>query len=329
MPSFVDQPATKVRKDPLGPVTLNQAQANIEEIDRLARVEHFDDGQHNALEVPWVLGHVDGGGTTGYLFDTTYGGGTITRPSTGLVRVSAAAGVIGTEIDADGDDVPAAAVLANVGDSSVATYPHVTEVEMLSTTTAEVRTWRMTSAVGSPGNTWALAAVGTDVAIHAQKQPIDASLLVSHALKQRRDFLTEAATDWNALATNQGIVRKALSLEHDSAGAHNVNRIAKASGWFRPSSGPSFTAVASHGVDSVSRISAGVIEVKLPKAFGSSNLAACFPQLQPSSTGEIAIVNGYYYASATFRFYIYVFSVAENKWARDDRPFFAAMFGSY
>lgn len=92
---YVDQPATKVRKDPLGPVTLNQAHVNIEAIDALVLREHFDDGQHNALEVPWIVGHITSG-TTGYLFDTAYGGGTIARPATGRVTLSAASGVIGT-----------------------------------------------------------------------------------------------------------------------------------------------------------------------------------------------------------------------------------------
>lgn len=326
---FVDQPATKVRKDPLGPVTLNQAHANIEAIDALVLREHFDDGQHNALEVPWVLGHVAGGGTTGYLFDTAFGGGSISRPSTGALDVSVASGVIGLTTGVDGSDVPAASVLANVGDSAVASKPHVIEVELVSQTTVEVRTRYLTSTLGSPGNAWASVDVGVDLAVHAQKQPVDASLLASYTLKQRRDFLTEAATDWNALAQNQGTVRKALSLEHDSAGVHNVNRIARASGWFRPTSGPAFAEVVSHRVKAVTRISTGVVEVEVDKPFASTSHAACFCQVQPSSVDELVLINGYYTAAAKFRFYIYVYSIAENKWARDDRSFTAAMFGSY
>jgi hypothetical protein len=322
---YVDQPATKVRKDPLGPVTLNQAHVNIEAIDALVLREHFDDGQHNALEVPWIVGHITSG-TTGYLFDTAYGGGTIARPATGRVTLSAASGVIGTT-EFDGASVPAASVMANVNDAQIVNFPHVIEAEAVSATSIELRTRVMTSTLGSPGNSWSDTAVAVNVAVHAQQQPRDVSLLASHVLKRRRDFLTQGATDWNALAQNQGTVRKALSLEHTSAGVHNVNRIAKASGWFRPSSGPAFSIVVSHGVSSVSRISAGVVEVTLSSALSSTDLAACFPQAQPASADELVIVNGRCTSTTKFRFYIYVYSVAEDKWTRDDRSFTAAFFG--
>lgn len=326
MTDFVDQPPTKVRKDPLGPVTLNQAHANVEVIDGLVLAEHFNDGQHNALEVPWVLGAIDSG-TTGYLFDTAYGGGTIARPATGRATISVISGVVPEVIGAAGTDVAAAAVFANVSDGAIATYPHVIEAEMMSPTSLEVRTRYMSSTLGSPGNSWAAVAVGVDVALHAQKQPTDASLLASHLTKVRRDFLTEQATDWNALVGNQSILRKALSLEHAIDGAHNVDRIAKAWGWFKPSAGPAFSIVVSQGVTSVSRISAGVVEVTISKTLSSTALAACFPQAQPASADELVIINGRCTATNKFRFYIYVYSVAENKWTRDDRSFSAPMFG--
>lgn len=325
--AYVDQLANKVRKSPLGPVTLNQAHANIEAIDGLVLSEHFNDGQHNALEVPWVLGAVNSG-TTGSLFNTAYGGGTIARPAVGRLTVSVAAGVVGEVIGPLGTDVPAAAVIANVNDAAIATYPHLVEAEMVSTTSVELRTRYMTSALGVVGNSWSAVAVGVDVALHAQKQPGNASLLASHILKARRDFLTEQATDWNALVGNQAIVRKALSLEHATDGAHTVNRIAKAWGWFKPATGPIFTIVSSEGVSSVSRVSAGVVEVTISTALTSTTLAACFPQAQPASADELVIVNGRCTSTMKFTFYIYVYSVSENKWTRDDRSFSVAMFGA-
>jgi len=328
MPStpFVEQLGTKARNDPLGPTTLNQAHSNLEVLDGLVRREHFADGQHNALEVPWIVGHITSG-TTGYLFDTAYGGGTIARPATGRVTLNAASGVIGTATGASGSTVPAASILANVNDAQIVNFPHTFEAEVVSATSIELRTRVMTSTLGSPGNSWSDTAVAVNVAVHAQRQPRDVSLLASHVLKRRRDFLTQDATDWNALARNQGTVRKALSLEHTSAGVHNVNRIAKASGWFKPASGPSFTTLISHGVSSVSRISAGVVEVTLSSTLSSTDLAACFPQAQPATEDELVIVNGRCTSTTKFRFYIYVYSVAENKWSRDDRPFTAVMFG--
>ena len=327
MPSYVDQPGTKVRNDPLGPVTINQAQQNIEVIDSLVLSEHLNDGQHNALEVPWVLGHINSG-TTGFLFNTTYGGGTIARPATGRVTLNVASGVIGETTGVASADVPAASVMANPSDVAVASAPHVIEAELVSATSVELRTRVLTSTLGVPGNSWSTVAVGVDVAVHAKPKLRSDSLLVSRLSKVRRDFLTEQATDWNALATNQGIVRKTLSLEHTSAGVHRVNRIAKALGWFRPTAGPSFSAIIERGVTSVSRISLGVIEVAIDDTLTSTSNAACFCQAQPSSTGELVIINGYCNAINKFRFYIYVYSVAENKWSRDDRPFTVVMFGA-
>lgn len=327
MPSFVNQLTTGViRKDPLGPGTLNQLQANVVVVDGLMLSEHSSDGQHNALEIPWVLGAVNSG-TTGYLFDTAYGGTTIARPATGRATISVVSGVVGESVGATGSNVPAAAVLANVSDSAIATYPHVIETEMVSLTSIEVRTRYMTSTLGSPGNAWAAVAVGFDVALHAQAQPVDTSGLSPYETKRRRDFLTEAALDWNTLVQNQGKLRKALSLEHSTAGLHDSNRIARGWGRFAPSAGPAFSIVDSEGVSSVTRLSAGVVRVRVNYTLSSTNLAACFPRAQPNSADELVIVNGRCTATNEFTFYIYVYSVSENNWTRDDRAFSAVMFG--
>lgn len=336
MPTFVNHLSTGViRKTPLGPVTLNQMQQNAEVIDALALGEHFAVGGHNALEVPWVLGAISSG-TTGYLFDTTYGGTTLARPATGRVTCSVASGVIGTATGVAGSAVPAASVLANVSDAAIATYPHVVEAELVSATSIELRTRYMTSTLGSLGNAWSTVAVGVDLAVHAQKQPRSTSLLASRLTKSRRDFLTEQATDWNALVQNQGYLRKCLSLEHTSAGEHLVDRIAKAWGWFKPAAGPSFSIISSQGVKAVTWISTGVVEVELDNklALSSANLGACFPQAQPASADELVIVNGRVHsagtagvAAAKFRFYIYQYSVGEDIWRRADRSFSAVMFG--
>lgn len=318
----------KVRKDPLGPVALNQLHANVEALDALARREHFDDGQHNALEVPWVLGHVNSA-TTGYLFDTAYGGSSIARPAAGETTFNVAGGVIGS-VTGPAGSTPAASIIANVSDSDIANRPYTVTVEVVSATSIKTRVRRFISTLGSPGNSWDSQAVEHDIAVHAQKQPVDVSLLASHLEKQRRDFLTEQTTDWNALVANQALLHSVLGLEHAAGGEHNADRIAKATGWFRPAAGPTFTSQAAHGVDTVTRISTGVVEVKLSGGtLSSTSLAACFAEAQPASDDELVIVNGRAHTTTEFRFYIYVFSVAENKWYRDDRPFFASMFGRW
>lgn len=328
MPWFVPQYPAKARKDPLGPVAINQLHGNAEAIDGLVLSEHLSEGQHNALEVPWVLGHVDSG-TTGSLFDTAYGGTTIARPATGEATVSIVSGVIGTSVvAADGTTVPAAAILANVSDSDISTAPHIITAEVVSATSIKMRVRRFDSTLGTPGNTWTDYARAFDLCVHSAKKTQSPSILSSRLLKQRRDFLTEAATDWNALVKNQGTIRKALMLEHLSNGEHNVGRIAKAVGWFRPTTGPAFADSLSEGVAGVSLVSTGVVEVTIRDTLSSTSAAACFPQAQPASDGEIIVINGRCHSTTKFRFYIYRYSIAENKWDRADRPFFAAMYGA-
>ena len=327
---WAPQSAIATRNLPIGPVSLNQTQANIASTDALVLREHFDDGQHNAVEVPWILGHV-GGATTGYMFDATYGG-TIARPSTGVVTVTAAAGVIDEKPGWQGIDEPSASVITNVSDADIANGPHLSAAEMTSTTSVKLRTWQMTSTMGVPGNAWTLAVREVDVAVHSKKQAVDVSLLASHTLKRRRDLLTEAATDWNALVGNQAIVRKAMMLEHASDGTHLVDRVAKAWGWFRPNGGPGYELTTGEGIAAVTRISSAVVEVEIDGGLNASlNYGACFAQCQLASDDEIMNINGRLHSvtasKSKFRFYLYNFNVAERKWDRGERPFFAVMYG--
>lgn len=322
---FVEMQANRARKDPLGPSTLNQLQRNAQAVDNLARIEHFADGQHNALEVPWVLGHLDDGATpTGYLFDTAFGGGTLARPATGAYTVDVAAGVVPTAVD--GSTLLYGA-LGNVSDQAIEAKPHTITVEAVSATSFKWRVRELSSALGA-GNSWADQNRDIDVGLHAPAQPADVTVLASYLDKQRRDFLTDQDTDWNALVRNQGSVRKAQLLEHTSAGRHLVNRIAKAAAWVRWN-GASYVLDAEAGVASVTRVSAGVVELTMDDNFTSLNNMACFPEVQPFPYTEVAITNGRGFATgagtSTFRFYTYVLS--GGNWARADRSFFAPMFG--
>lgn len=302
------------RKDPLGPVRLNQLDSNTRWADDLQRVEHLANGEHNALEVPWVLGHVEG--TTGYLFDTGYGGGTIANPATGAFTVNVASGVL---------TLPAASVIANVAQNAIESKPHLITWEGVSDTSIKVRIRELSSALGA-GNSWADVNRNFDIAIHAPAQSPEASLLNAFNPKVRRGFLTEAATDWNALAQNTALVWNAARLEHDADGAHNLNRIAKAVWWGRPSAGPSFTTTLKQGIKALTYVSTGVVEVQTDATFSATTAMACFVEAQPSSTDELVIVNGRGFDTTHFRFYTYVYSA--GNWARADRPLFASMFGS-
>lgn len=323
--SFTPQTPARVRNDPLGPQTVNIAQQNIVEIDGVALAEHLNDGQHNAMEIPWLLGHVEDGATpAGSLFNTTYGGGTLARPATGAYAINVAAGVISTSALSQLQ----LSAMANVSDPAVESKPHTITFEAISATSVKVRIRELSSALGA-GNAWADANRDFDFGLHALAQDTD-SLLTTPLLKVRRDTLTDQATDWNALVVNQGITRKAALLEHTTAGLHSVNRIAKAIGWFRPSAGPAFSITASERVASVTRVSSGVVEVLLSDDLAATTNMACFCEPQPASLDELVITNGRAFNAGAgvtkFRFYTYIYS--GGAWARGDRPFFAAMFGA-
>ena len=303
------------RGEPLGPVRLNQTHANCRTLDDLMRVQHFADGQHNALEVPWVLGHVDG--TTGYLFDTAYGGGTITNPATGRYAVSVASGVF----DATEQDV---AMLANVADAAIEAKPHIITWAINSATSAFVRIRELSSALGA-GNSWASVDRDFDFALFAPAQDAEASELLPNLNKTRRDFLTDVATDWNALVENQAIAHATATLEHEATGLHSVNRIAKATWWGRPSAGPSFTTTLAQGVDSISYVGTGVVELTTTETFASAAHIAVFPQANPATANERVIVNGRGFNTNKVRLYTYAFD--GTNWARADRSLFCAIYG--
>lgn len=321
---YVDQRTFMGRDDLLGPALVNQAHVNIEAIDEVARMEHFADGQHNALEIPWVLGHMDDGSPpTGYLFDTAYGGGTLARPATGRYTTSVVSGVI----TSDDDGNLLASTMANVADSAIEVKPHTVTCEAVSATSMQFRVRSLSSALGA-GNTWADVNRDIDIGIHALAQNADGSLLASHLLKQRRDFLTQAATDWSALVANQGVVRKAALLEHSSTGLHSLNRIAKAVAWVRWN-GAAYELTAEEGVASIATTSAGICTLTMDANFTSTNNMACFPEAQPATPAELPITHGRGFGTgagtSTFRFYTYAFDGVN--WDRADRSFFVAMYG--
>lgn len=315
----------RVRKDPLGHATLNQLHQNIAALDEVARVEHLSDGQHNATEIPWVLGHVvDGSPPTGYLFDTAFGGGTLARPATGSYTVNAVGGVVEDE-----DGTPLYSAMANVAGTAIEAKPHTITVEAVSTTSLKLRIRELSSALGA-GNTWVDANRNFDFGLHSLAEDGSSSLLLPSTLLTREDYLTDEATSWNALVANHGTVRGASLLEHTSAGEHNVNRIAKGVVWVKLQSGPTYTTTFSEGVSSVTRLSTGVVEVLMSDTYAATTDMACFPEVQPGTLDDLCIINGRGFASgagtSAFRFYIYAYS--GGNWARADRSFFAAMFGA-
>lgn len=302
------------RGDPLSHAQVNLLGNNVAAVDELLRVEHLASGIHNAVEVPWLVGRVVG--TTGYIFDADYGATVIDNPATGLYSINVADDVI--------PDESKFCVLGNVNDEQIDNKPHVITFELLGPETLAVRILALSSSLGA-GNSWAAVDRPFDVAVHAPQQTPDVALISPYQQHQRRDFLTEAATDWNAIVKGQAQTRAALNLEHRGDGTHNTNRVARAVGWFRPSSGPSFSITADEGVASVARTSLGVVTVTMDEEFNSTNEMACFPVAQPSTSGELVVVHGRALSTQSYRFFTYVFS--GGNWARADRPFFSSFFG--
>lgn len=320
IPAYTPLGTTFARKDPLGPATLNQLQRNAEAIDEMWRVEHFADGAHNALEVPWVMGRVtDGSPPTGALFDTAFGGSTFTRPATGEYTVDVVSGVV----TSDSSSRLLYAAMANVYDNAIEAKPHTITVEAVSATSFKFRIRALSSALGA-GDTWADVNRNFNIGLHAPPQAGEVSLLSSYLDKTRGSFLTDEATDWNALVGNHGKVRAASLLEHTSAGAHDVTRIAKGMGIFRWD-GSSYAIDASSRVSSVTQVSTGVVEVTMSDTFFLASVMACFPEAQPSTPDELVITNGKPYTATKFRFYTYAFD--GTNWAAADRSFSSAMFG--
>lgn len=326
MPNFPYVPVlpARVRKDPLGSITVNQLQANAEALDGLARAQHFADGQHNALEVPWIVGHVaDGSPPTGYLFDTAFGGGTLARTATGTYTSSVASGLITADIDGNLRCV----ALGNVAGTAIESKPHTITVEATSSTSLTIYIRELSSALGA-GDTWASVNRNFDVCMHSYAQAPTDSLLLPYDLTQRGSFLTDETTNWNALVENHGILRKAALVEHTSTGEHNVNRIAKA--WAVVQwNGASYSVLASKGVDSVATPSTGVVRLIMMDNFTATTTMACFCEIQPSTPEQLAIINGRGFntgaGTSEFRFYMYGFS--GGNWARTDQTFTAVMYG--
>ena len=217
--------------------------------------------------------------------------------------------------------------MANVCDAAIEVKPHTVTVEAISATSFKFRVRSLSSALGA-GNTWADANRNIDVGIHALAQPVSTSIKNAHTLKQRRGFLTQDATDWNALVQNQGITRKAALVEHTAAGLHSVNRIAKAVAWVRWT-GAAYTLMGSQGVASVAISSTGIVDITCSDNFTALTTMACFPELQPALSSELAVINarGFGTGAGTSKFRASIYAYSGGNWARADRSFFIAMYG--
>lgn len=317
----------RVRGNPLGSGSLNYLRQNVLEIEALRQVEHATNGKHNAREVPPIIGHING--TTGYLFDTAFGGGTITQPATGTTAISVVSGVFPYVTTPIGTQPADAQVLANVSDADIANTPHIISVEPISAT--EVRTYikRLDGSLGGAGNTWVDVDRAHDIALFAPAVDALPPGLQSFSLFSRGDYLYDTPERWNAFARDQHALNLRL-IEHRDDGSHKTPRIPFAQGWCRPIAGPAYDLADGDGVASVAQVSTGIVDVTTTRVLSDINLGMCFPEGRPANDGEVVIVNGRATSINTFRFYVYVGRLYpilvgppgfKWEWHREDRAF--------
>ncbi len=319
----------KTRGSPIGYASLNQIRQNVLEVEQLRSIEHLANGKHNARETPWVIGHING--TTGYMFDTAYGGGTITQPATGTTAISMVSGVVPSVLTPSAGLQWDGQVLANVSDADVANTPHLIGVEVVSATSIRTYVKRFTGALGVAGNTWADVDREHDVAFFGpavDESPVSPETFNRFSAGQ---YLFDEPEYWQAIARDQHALKSRI-VEHRDDGSHWTPRVPFAQGWFYPTplGGPYTGYSASsdaQGIASVVRNSTGVVTITTTRSVSSVNLAVCFPQGIQGASTEVIIVNGRCVGTNTFMFYVYV-GEPGKAWKRDDRTFSVSIFGS-
>lgn len=309
----------RVRKDPLGPVTFNQLARNIEAVQALAATEHDAAGLHNALEVPRIMGRsVWGGATyTDYLYsDTTY----YTSSS------NPAVGEVDFVTSSSGFTLPYVVPMACCCDEDVLNKPWMVNVELVSASSVKVYLSKLSSALGA-GNAWAAADGSFSLALHSL--PV-ATLpaLSTITSKQRRGFLTEGVTDWNAIVAAQGSTRALALVEHDSSGNHDTSIIAREYAHVSYDSVGVKYDLTAGDVSSVSRISQGICEVTTSRTFSATTSMAAFLEVLPASNVDLWVANYRVTSTTTLRVYLYQYDSASDVWNRADGDFFCAVYGN-
>lgn len=318
----------RTRGSPLGPASLNQIHQNVVEIEALRTIEHLANGKHNARETPWVIGHVNG--TVGTMFDTTYGGGTITQPATGTTAISVVSGVIPSVQSPVGAMQWDAQALLNVSDADVANTPHIIGLDVVSATSIRTYIKRFTGTLGSPGNTWGDVNREHDIAVFAPKVIETAPTFEDFTQWVAGQYLTDMPDRWQAIARDQYALKMRI-IEHRDDGSHWTPRIANAQGWIAPTpaGGPftGYSLLEGEGIASVVRNSTGIVTVTTTRSMSATTAATCFAQGRANADDEVVIVNCRCTGVNTFVCYIYVFEPGKT-WLRGDRTFNVSIFGN-
>lgn len=305
---------TKARKDPLGAETLNLLRQNILTIDAFHGVEHDYDGQHNALEVARTQGYVNySSGYTLSFFNAN--AASVASGSTGEVTITLASGKFTTGMLA----------LVSPASEDGANVPVRAGVEMPNATTLKVYLKKLAS-LG--GNSWSATDCPFDLGIWSPPYPNSAPL-ISPLAEWTRGETVRGYSRWSAYPTSQGQQAKALGLEHDGSGFHNVRTIAKDTSlvtW----DGAAYALENDLGYfASVSRTSTGIVEITWSKSISDYSIFVdCdYARAGGGSIGDFnyaqSPVGGR--GSTTCTIYLYQYNYSANTWARVDCDFFVSL----
>lgn len=309
----------RVRKDPLGPVSLNTLRYYIGGtgfgvLETLGSREHDDTGAHNALEIPRTVGRV--------LYSAGYTSGTFNSRLSSVA--SAATGVItatlaGSEFT-DPLMAPVACPLTN-GD----TRPCIATCEVVSSTSVKTRLYKLTSALGA-GNAWAAYDGGFSLAVHGLAT-LTASAMAQTTQWKRRTVVSDAAAGWNSMVGNLGLARELALVEHTTAGEHDAVEVCRDYGgvfWdgvkYDTTTGSTFTGAA--------LVSTGICEVTCAYTFASAADMLPFITPKPSSNLDILVVNPDPTTDRKFRTYGFRYDVSAHTWALADVDFTAVVYGA-
>lgn len=304
--------AARVRKDPLGPFTMRTLAGNISAVDVLAGTEHAVDGSHNALEVPRTVGTV--------LYSAGYSLGSfnsrlssVSSGATGTVTCTLAAAQFYSP-----EMVP---LIAPVADSDF--RPIVACYEVVSATSVKVYLQKLTVSLGT-GNTWAAANASFGLALHTLPG-LAASPLTPSRQWYRTDPLTDGTDDWSGLVRSAGTLRALQTAEHSAGGSHSVREVARHVGFFSWG-GASYTQTEGT-FSSVSRVSAGVVDVTCGRTFVSANAMTGFPEAHPASNVELWVANPAPQSTTVCRVHLFKYDSTAHTWGYADGDFSLAVFG--
>lgn len=313
--------ATKVRKDPMGPLTLEQLRANVAYLRRMVNSEHIQStGEHNAVEVSRVCRQIDTGTTVSPASTDI---ASVSHPATGKRVLTLASSRFTSDIRAQINVVP------------TDDKPHTGVVSIVSATSVEVYTQHLTSTLGVAGNVWAAVDAGFDIALHSQ--PLDAGSW--NPLPQSRvrgdtlnDDYTASTSTWNALVQEEAELYRILTAGHTSAGVHNVRQTAFKSGLVRWDGATTYAADSTMNSDftSFSRLSKGIVQVDFAAMTTPVSGFAChdYQRQAAGSPGHFFLYNVTPISSTRVWVLIFRWSSGDGYWIHDDSDFFLAVHGS-